>query len=41
MMNSQRNDAVKNYLINEGKKTSDDKIIKWNEIIDKNLKSQT
>ena len=41
MMNSQRNDAVKNYLINEGKKISDDKIIKWNEIIDKNLKSQT
>ena len=40
MMNSQRSDTEKNYLIEEGKKIGIDKIIKCNEIINKNLKSQ-
>ena len=40
MMNSQWSDTEKNYLIEEGKKISTDEIIKQNEIINKNLKSQ-
>ena len=39
-MNSQRSDAEKNYLIEEGKKIGIDEIIKQNEIINKNSKSQ-
>ena len=40
MMNSQRSDTKKNFLIEEGKKISIHEIIKRNEIINKNLKSQ-
>ena len=40
MMNSQRSDTEKNFLIEEGKKISIHEIIKRNEIINKNLKSQ-
>ena len=40
MMNSQRSDTEKNYLIEEGKKIGIDEITEHNEIIDKNLKSQ-
>ena len=39
MMNSQRTDTERNYLIEEGKKIGTDEIIKRNEIINKNLKS--
>ena len=39
MMNSQRTDTERNYLIEEGKKIGTDEIIKRNEIIKKNLKS--
>ena len=40
MMHSQRGDTEKNYLIEEVKKIGIDEIIKRNEIINKNLKSQ-
>ena len=40
IMNSQRSDTEKNYLIEEGKKIGIDEITEHNEIIDKNLKSQ-
>ena len=40
MMNSQRSDTEKNYLIEEGKKIGIDEITEHNEIIDRNLKSQ-
>ena len=40
MMNSQRSDAEKIYLIEEGKKIGIDEAIKHNEIIINNLKSQ-
>ena len=40
MMKSQRSDTEKNNLIEEGKRTSIDKIIKHNEIINNDLKSQ-
>ena len=38
MMNSQRSDTEKNYLIEEGKKVGIDEIIKCNEIINNSLK---
>ena len=38
MMNSQRNDAEKNSLIEEGKKISINEVIKHNEIINNSLK---
>ena len=41
MMNSQRSDTEKNYLIEEGKKIGSDEVIKRSEIINKSLKSQT
>ena len=40
MMKSQRSDTEKNNLIQEGKRISTDKVIKYNEIININLKSQ-
>ena len=40
MMNSQRSDTEKINLIEEGKKVSIDEVIKCNEIINNNLKSQ-
>ena len=40
MMNSQRSDTEKNYLIEEGKKVGVDEIIKRNEIINNSLKSK-
>ena len=40
MMKSQRSDTEKNNLIEEGKRIDIDKIIKHNEIINNNLKSQ-
>ena len=40
MMKSQRSDTEKNNLIQEGKRVSTDKVIKYNEIININLKSQ-
>ena len=40
MMHSQRGDTEKNYLIEKVKKIGIDEIIKRNEIINKNLKSQ-
>ena len=40
IMNSQRSDTEKNYLIEEGKKIGIDEVTEHNEIIDKNLKSQ-
>ena len=39
-MKSQRIDAKKNNLIEEGKKTGIDEVIKRNEIINDSLKSQ-
>ena len=39
MMNSQRRDTEKNYLIKEGKKIGIAEIIKQNKIINKNVKS--
>ena len=39
-MKSQRSDTEKNNLIEEGKRIDIDKIIKHNEIINNNLKSQ-
>ena len=41
MMNSQRSDAEKTNLIEEGKKISIDEVIKRNEFINNSLKSQT
>ena len=38
MMNSQRSDTEKNYLIEESKKVGTDEIIKCNEIINNSLK---
>ena len=40
MMHSQRGDTEKNYLIEKVEKIGIDEIIKRNEIINKNLKSQ-
>ena len=40
MMNSHRSDTEKNYLTEEGKEIGIDEIIKQNEIINRNLKSQ-
>ena len=40
MMNSQRSDTEKNYLIEEGKKIGIDEIIKLNEVINNSLKSK-
>ena len=40
MVISQRSDTEKYYLIEDGKKIGIDEIIKRNEIINKNLKSQ-
>ena len=40
IMNSQRSDTEKNYLTENSEKIGIDEIIKQNEIIDKNLKSQ-
>ena len=40
MMKSQRSDTEKNNLIQEGKRISTDRVIKYNEIITINLKSQ-
>ena len=40
MMKSQRSDTEKSNLIQEGKRVSTDKVIKYNEIININLKSQ-
>ena len=40
MMKSQRSDTEKKKLIKEGKRIGIDKIIKHNEIINNNLKSQ-
>ena len=40
MMKSQRSDTEKYNLIEEGKRIDIDKIIKHNEIINNNLKSQ-
>ena len=40
MMNRQRSDTKKNYLIEECKVINIDEVIKHNEIINKNLKSQ-
>ena len=40
MVNSQTSDTEKNNLIEEGKETGIDEVIKYNEIIDKSLKSQ-
>ena len=40
MMNSQRSDTEKISLIEKGKKTGIDKVLKHNEIINKSLKSQ-
>ena len=40
MMKSQRSDTEKNNLIEEGKRIDIDKIIKHNEIINNNSKSQ-
>ena len=40
MMKSQRSDTEKNNLIEEGKRIGIDKIIKHNEFINNNLKSQ-
>ena len=40
MMKSQRSDTEKNNLIQEGKRISTDKVIKYNEIININLKPQ-
>ena len=40
MMNSQRSETEKNYLIEEGKKIEIDEIIKRNEIINNSLKSK-
>ena len=41
MMNSQGSDTDKINMIEEGKKIGIDEVIKRNEIIDNNLKSQT
>ena len=38
MMNSQRSDAEKNYLIEDGKKIGINEVIKCNEIINNSLK---
>ena len=40
MMKSQRRDTEKNNLIEEGKRKGIDNIIRHNEIINNNLKSQ-
>ena len=40
MMNSQRNDIEKNYLIEEGKKVGIDEVIKHNKFINNSLKSK-
>ena len=40
MMNSERGDTEKINLIEEGKKLGIDEVIKYNEIINKSLKSQ-
>ena len=40
MMKSQRSDTEKNNLNEEGKRINTDKIVKRNEIINNNLKSQ-
>ena len=40
MMKSRRGDTEKNNLIEEGKRIGIDKIIKYNEIINNDLKSQ-
>ena len=40
MMNSQKSDTEKNYLIEEGKKIGTDEIIKRNEIMNNSLKSK-
>ena len=40
MVNSQTSDTEKNKLIEEGKEIGIDEVIKYNEIIDKSLKSQ-
>ena len=40
MMNSQRSDTERNYLIEEGKKICIDEIIEQNEMFNKNLKYQ-
>ena len=40
MINSQRSETEKNYLIEEGKKIGNDEIIKRNEIINNSLKSK-
>ena len=40
IMNSQRSDTEKNYLTENSEKIGIDEIIKQNEIINKNLKSQ-
>ena len=40
MMNSQRNDTEKNYLIEEGKKIGIDEVIKHNKFINNSLKSK-
>ena len=37
-MNSQRGDAAKNNLIEEGKKAGINEVIKYNKIIDNSLK---
>ena len=38
MMNSQRSDTEKNYLIEDGKKIGINEVIKCNEIINNSLK---
>ena len=40
MVNSQTSDTEKNNLIEEGNEIGIDEVIKYNEIIDKSLKSQ-
>ena len=40
MMNSQRSDTGRNYLIEEGKQIDIDEIINHNEIINNSLKSK-
>ena len=40
MMNSQRSDAEKNNLIEDGKKIGINEVIKCNEVFNKNLKYQ-
>ena len=40
MMNSQRTDIEKNYLIEESKKIGIDEVIKHNEFINNSLKSK-